>query len=116
MNLPAGFKPNPNLDNFMGNFMLDIVSVWNYVTTELTYIQFILTKSIAMSGFLGLSVLLAVVHDYLFLASFHIFIMYSVFSAFYTFILQMTGTLFRVFNGKKYNVLRKRDDSNNFQI
>lgn len=69
-----------------------------------------------MSGCLGLSVLLAVVHDFLFLASFHIFIIYSVFSAFYKFILQMTGTLFRVFKGKKYNVLRMRDDSNNFQI
>ena len=31
MTLPAGFKPNPNLDNFLGNVILDIVSVWNYV-------------------------------------------------------------------------------------
>jgi hypothetical protein len=33
MNLPIGFKPNPNLDNFMGNLMLDVVSMWNQVTT-----------------------------------------------------------------------------------
>lgn len=42
MKLPAGFKPNPNLDNFIGNFILDIISVWNYVTTDLTYIEFLL--------------------------------------------------------------------------
>ena len=87
MRLPAGFKPNPNLDNFIGNFILDIISVWNYVTTELTYIEFILARSIALSGCLGFSVLLAIIHDYLFLASFHVFIVYSVFAGFYKFIL-----------------------------
>ena len=116
MHLPAGFKPNPNLDNFIGNFILDIISLWNYVTTELTGIEYILTRSIALSGFLGVSVLLAIVHDYLFFASFHVFIIYTLFSAFYKFILQMTGTLFRVFKGVKYNILRKRDDKNYFQI
>jgi len=116
MQLPAGFKPNPNLDNFIGNFILDIISVWNSATTELTSIEFLMTRSIALGGFLGFSVLLAVVHDYLFFASFHVFIIYSVFSAFYKFILQMSGTLFRVFKGVKHNVLRKRDDSNHFQI
>ncbi len=43
MNLPVGFKPNPNLDNFIGNLLLDIISVWNYVTTELTGIEFLMT-------------------------------------------------------------------------
>ena len=40
MSLPVGFEPNPNLDNFIGNFLLDIITVWNYVTTELTGIEF----------------------------------------------------------------------------
>ena len=69
-----------------------------------------MAQYIALSGILGFSVLLAIVHDYLFLASFHIFLIYTAFSAIYKFILQMTGTLFRVFKGKKYNVMRKRDD------
>ena len=43
MRLPAGFKPNPNLDNFIGNFILDIISVWNYVTTKLTVIEILLS-------------------------------------------------------------------------
>jgi len=36
MGLPAGMKPNPNLDNFLGHLMLDIIGLWNYVTTELS--------------------------------------------------------------------------------
>jgi phosphatidylinositol glycan class Q protein len=60
--------------------------------------------------------MLAIVHDYLFFASIHIFLIYTCFSAIYQFILQMTSTLFRVFNGKKFNVLRNREDQSNFQI
>jgi hypothetical protein len=87
MSLPVGFKPNPNLDNFIGNFLLDIITVWNYVTTELTGIEYAMTQYIALSGCLGFSLLMAITHDYLFLASFHIFILYTGFSAVYKFIL-----------------------------
>ena len=116
MNLPAGFKPNPNLDNFLGNLVLDIISVWNYVTTELTVIELSLTRYFGLFGLLGISFQLAMVHDYLFLTSIHIFLIYTCFSAFYKMILQMTATLFRLFKGVKFNVLRKRVDSNHFQI
>ena len=44
MNLPAGFKANPNLDNFIGNFVLDIISVWNHVTTKLTGIELLMVR------------------------------------------------------------------------
>lgn len=83
MNLPAGFKPNPNLDNFLGNLMLDIISVWNYVTTELTGIELSLARYFGLFGLLGISFQLALAHDYLFLASVHIFFLYTAFSAFY---------------------------------
>jgi len=34
----------------------------------------------------------------------------------YKYILRMLGTLINLFNGKKYNVMRNRVDSNNFSI
>lgn len=55
MNLPIGFKANPNFDNFLGNLMLDIISIWNYVTTELTGIELSLARYFGLFGFLGLS-------------------------------------------------------------
>jgi phosphatidylinositol glycan class Q protein len=106
MNLPAGFKPNPNLDNFLGNLMLDIISVWNYVTTELTGIELSLARYFGLFGFLGISFQLALAHDYLFLASVHIFFLYTAFSAFYKMMLQMTSTLYRLFRGQKFNIIR----------
>jgi phosphatidylinositol glycan class Q protein len=116
MNLPAGFKANPNLDNFLGNFVLDIISVWNQVTTELTDIELSLARYFGMFGVLGISFQLALTHDYLFLTSIHIFIIYTGFSAFYKFILKMSATLFKLFQGSKFNVLRQRVDQNHFQI
>jgi phosphatidylinositol glycan class Q protein len=116
MNLPAGFKPNPNLDNFLGNLMLDIISVWNYVTTELTGMELSLARFVGLFGMLGVSFQLALAHDYLFLASVHIFFIYTAFSAFYKMMLQMASTLFRLFRGQKFNVMRQRDDANHFSI
>lgn len=87
MSLPAGFKPNPNLDNFFGNMMLDIIRVWNFVTTELTGIEVIIARYFGFFGIMGVSFQLAMAHDYLFFASFHMFIIYNCFSAFYKFIL-----------------------------
>ena len=56
MGLPAGFKPNPNLDNFLGHLMLDIIGMWNYVTTELTTLEPIMIKYFAVSGLMGINI------------------------------------------------------------
>lgn len=114
MNLPAGFKPNINLDNYIGNLMLDIISVWNYVTTELTVIELSIARYFGLFGLLGISFQLAMAHDYLFLTSSHMFIIYTGVSAFYKFILKMTSTLFMLFKGQKFNTFRKKVDSNSF--
>jgi hypothetical protein len=55
MSLPAGFKPNPNLDNFIGNLLLDIIGLWNFVTTELQVFEPLLLKYVGYFGFLGFS-------------------------------------------------------------
>ena len=56
MGLPAGFKPNPNLDNFLGNLMLDIISLWNYVTTEVSQFEPALLAYLAVFGSLGITI------------------------------------------------------------
>lgn len=55
MGLPAGFKPNPNLDNFLGNIILDLINVWNYITMELTLVEHFIVTYIAMFGLMGCS-------------------------------------------------------------
>ena len=55
-------------------------------------------------------------HDYLFMTSIHIFTVYTGFSAIYKYFLRMSATLFKLFLGSKFNVIRQRVDSNHFQI
>lgn len=116
MGLPAGFKPNPNLDNFLGNFILDQINLWNKVTTALTLFEPFLVKGIACSGFLGVGFFFAVCHDILFFSTSYIFIQYSFFAYVYKYILGIMGTLFMLFRGKKYNIIRKRTEASSFYM
>jgi phosphatidylinositol glycan class Q protein len=116
MGLPAGFKPNPNLDNFLGNFILDQISLWNYVTARITLIEPYVVKCIGLSGFMGASFFLAMCHDVLFFSSSYVFILYTMIAIAYKYTLRMIGTLIMLFRGKKFNIISKRVESNNFTI
>lgn len=56
------------------------------------------------------------IHDVLFLCSSHVFILYTAVAWIYNYILKMLKTLINLFNGKKFNVMRNRVDSNNFSL
>lgn len=114
MGLPAGFKPNPNLDNFLGNFILDLIMIWNHTTTFLTMIESFVVKAIAGSGFMGLTFFLSACHDVLFFCSTYIFVLYTLLAALYKYLIEMLGTLMLLFRGKKYNTLRQRVEGNSF--
>ena len=116
MGLPGGFKPNHNLSQFIGCAILDMISIWDYVTTAVNMLQVPLLYYAAFSGLIGLSVSLSVMHDFFALCSFHIYTPYTVIAYIYKNILKMLGTLINLFNGKKYNVMRQRVDANNFSI
>lgn len=53
---PAGFKPNLNLNHFLGNLVLSLIYVWNHVTSALTRSRIILLYGSSVFGVLGLSV------------------------------------------------------------
>ena len=117
MGLPAGFKPNHNLSQFLGYAILDMMSVWNHVTTGLNEMQVHILWYLSFSSLLGVSTVLAVAHDFfLIVMCFHIFLPYSVVAYIYKQIMRMLQTLHHLFNGNKYNVMRQRVDANSFNI
>jgi hypothetical protein len=71
MELPAGFKPNVELDQSIGRGILAFVSYWNYVTTFLTRLepQFVLV--VAVIGSLGVSMQIALLTDIIDFCSIH---------------------------------------------
>ena len=113
---PAGFKPNDNLGTFLGNIILSIISKWHIVTSSLQDVRIAIVIIVASFSALGLSVVLAAANDVLFLASIWLMAIYSVFAAMYRAMMSMMGTLIRLFRGFKFNVLRGRNDANNFSV
>jgi phosphatidylinositol glycan class Q protein len=116
MGLPGGFKPNPNLSEFIGNAILDLIYIWNYMTTAFIQVQNIIIRNCAFFGMIGQTIQIALIHDALFLCSSHIFILYTAVAWIYNYIGKMFKTLINLFNGKKFNVMRNRVDSNNFSL
>ena len=53
MGLPGGFKPNPNLSQFIGCAILDLIYIWNYMTTAFISIQSYILRTLAFSGVIG---------------------------------------------------------------
>jgi len=63
MGLPAGFKPNEDLDDYIGGSILILIDFWNNVTTFLTSFEPEIIKIFAFFGFFGLSFQAALLSD-----------------------------------------------------
>jgi phosphatidylinositol glycan class Q protein len=88
----------------------------NRVTSILALHHVVLIHVTGVLGFLGFSVLLAIMHDILFFCSLWIFGCYSIFAKFYSASLSMMTTQWKMFTGRKFNVIRNRDDSSLFSL
>lgn len=116
LGFPAGFKPNENMGIFIGNIVLKVIEKWNFITVALIEVRLAIVVYVSIFGIFGLSVQLAAVNDMLFLCSMWVFAIYSVIALSYHHCLQMMNSLYRLFRGKKFNVMRNRDDANNFSV
>ena len=106
LGFPAGFKPNLDLAHFFGNSILQLISVWNVVTSQLTQIRTYIIFYLSLVGVLGFSVQIATANDLIFLLSSWLMGVYTVFALMYRHMLQMMRTMFKLFRGRKYNLIR----------
>eukprot|EP00057_Strongylocentrotus_purpuratus_P008987 XP_011663461.1 PREDICTED: phosphatidylinositol N-acetylglucosaminyltransferase subunit Q-like [Strongylocentrotus purpuratus] len=116
MGAPAGLKLNTFLAHFLGNFFLYHVYLWIGYLSVLLPIMTSLLWCIAGAGVLGFSVQLALASDLLSALTFHIYCFYVYAARIYS--LQISGllSLARLFQGKKWNVLRQRVDSCSYDV
>jgi phosphatidylinositol glycan class Q protein len=75
-----------------------------------------LVRVFPLIGFCGASFMIAAFSDMIFMMSFHLFIFYSIAIRIYSFQLKYLISLFRLFRGKRRNVLRKRVDSCDYDL
>lgn len=113
---PAGFKPNSQLSQFIGNYALMLITASKTVTEALIPITQYAFQAVPFFGIFGLSTFLAALHDLLFCQSYYLFFLYTVFARVYKEGLAMAFTLFKLFKGHKRNVIRGKEDEAIFDI
>ena len=114
MNVPAGLKLNNPLTEFIALKFIYCLQLWEHFYLVIAnYLPSIL-PSLLLVRYSGMTVVLALAHDFLkflnlFLISFYIFSMRIL-------LLQLSAlrSFWRLFRGRKFNPLRKRVDSCNY--
>ncbi|KAM4697627.1 phosphatidylinositol N-acetylglucosaminyltransferase subunit Q [Rhinophrynus dorsalis] len=116
MGAPAGLKMNKALDEVLGNFFMYHIHLWiSYIRLMSPFIEVILWY-IGLSACLGLSVALSILSDIIALLTFHIYCFYVYGARLYCLKMHGLSSLWRLFRGKKWNVLRQRVDSCSYDL
>ncbi|MCP8717833.1 MAG: phosphatidylinositol N-acetylglucosaminyltransferase subunit Q/GPI1 [Asgard group archaeon] len=117
---PAGFKLNTDLGKFLGDLYIWTMWFWKIVvdqTNTTKNYQYILSILKIMCYFGGCSLLISFLLDLIGLITIHIYAFYYCSAKVYRKQLDIIKSLFQLFRGKKYNVLKNRiDNLNNYEI
>ncbi|XP_078467310.1 phosphatidylinositol N-acetylglucosaminyltransferase subunit Q [Lampetra fluviatilis] len=116
MGVPAGLKLNNALDQTLGRFFLYHIHLWlSYLSVLAPLVRPVLWHA-GLSACLGASILLSVASDILSLLTFHIYCFYVYAARLYKLMVYGLTSLWRLFRGKKWNVLRRRVDSCSYDV
>lgn len=125
---PAGFKLNDELGSFMGDLFVWSLNYWKYLVSDLLGVHMssltqrmlvtllkVLLKCLCYMG--GITFLFALINDLVLVLTVHVSAFYFTSAKIYKRLTQVLKSLFQLFRGKKYNVLRNRvDNLNNYAI
>ncbi|XP_034046512.1 phosphatidylinositol N-acetylglucosaminyltransferase subunit Q isoform X1 [Thalassophryne amazonica] len=116
MGAPAGLKMNRALDQVLGRFFLYHIHLWiSYIHLMSPFIEGILWYG-GLSACLGLTFALSLLSDMIALLTFHIYCFYVYGARLYCLKIYGLSSLWRLFRGKKWNVLRQRVDSCSYDL
>jgi len=114
---PVGLKLNDQLGHAFCVCSNLAVDFWHIYVLQHAYL--VLPNMIWAVGFASLfgnTFALAIASDFLAIGTFHLWIIYRLFTFIFDFQLQFLSVLFNIFRGRKYNVLRKRNEPATYQL
>ncbi|KAL6452887.1 gpi1 N-acetylglucosaminyl-phosphatidylinositol biosynthetic protein gpi1 [Candida maltosa Xu316] len=117
---PAGFKLNTDLGQFLGDLYIWTMWFWKILIDKINvpsnyYTLLKILKILCYCG--GCSFLIGFLIDCITLITFHIYGFYYCSAKVYRRQLDIIKSLFQLFRGKKYNILKNRiDNLNNYEI
>jgi len=115
MGYPAGFKLNGNLTRFLGQMHMWLLSLWRTPLTNLPIEVIIWTLGV-MSMIGGASLVTSATVDLISVILIPLHVSYKIAARLFNLELSIMASLFRLFRGKKWNVLRARLDSADYDL
>ena len=114
-NVPIGLKLNNQLTEFIASRFIHILELWEhfYISFLYYYLYSVLSMLVTLK-YAGLSILLAVSHDFLKFLNLYLICFYIISNKVLSLQLQALTSFWRLFRGQKYNPLRHRVDSCNY--
>lgn len=116
MGWPAGLKLNSNLNKFLGELYLWLISIWSVAFFQGIIAMEYIVKAVSVSGLFGVSYSIAIVIDLLRVATVHVRLFYFLSTRLYGWQVRIICSLFHLFRGKKWNVLKDRLDSAEYDL
>uniref|UniRef100_A0A6A7FTJ0 Gpi1p n=1 Tax=Hirondellea gigas TaxID=1518452 RepID=A0A6A7FTJ0_9CRUS len=116
MGLPAGLKLNHNLNHCFGSMVLFGIDFWDAITSVVTVWEPAVLWLISFAGILGASMVLSLCSDILSVVTIHVDFVYTTFAKLYSIEIKALSSLWKLFRGKKKNILRQRIDSCQFDV
>ncbi|KAI1339742.1 Gpi1-domain-containing protein [Xylariaceae sp. FL0016] len=116
MGWPAGLKLNSELALFLGDLFLWVIDYWSSCIQTLEPLLPHIVWFIGFSSFAGASMPIALFSDLLSILTIHIYSFYLASARIFHWQLTILLSLFQLFQGKKYNVLRNRVDACDYDL
>ncbi|KAG0146484.1 hypothetical protein CROQUDRAFT_657288 [Cronartium quercuum f. sp. fusiforme G11] len=114
---PVGFKLNDELCEAFYKSSILAVDLWHTYVLKPTF--GVLPHIIFITGlasFFGNTFALAIASDFFALSTFHLWLIYRIFTFIFDWHLQTLQVLFNIFRGRKFNVLRSRTEPAIYQL
>ncbi|KAJ3906915.1 N-acetylglucosaminyl transferase component-domain-containing protein [Lentinula edodes] len=122
---PAGLKLNTELSSFYSGTFVDLVNVWGgvlrhiifpYLSNTIYIFGLVSSFGALIGGMGGMTMSIALFYDMFVFFTLHIYVCYVVAVVAFEKALWGLGSLWRLFRGKRFNVLRNRTDSWEYDI
>ncbi|KAI6043092.1 N-acetylglucosaminyl transferase component-domain-containing protein [Pisolithus marmoratus] len=113
---PAGLKLNTELSRFYSQGFIGLITQWAMFLHSCLRFLSLLNLTIETASLMGMTMATSLCLDLLGLLTAHFYACYLISSVIYRHVLMLIGSLWNLFRGKRYNVLRNRTDPWDYEI
>ncbi|KAI0772949.1 Gpi1-domain-containing protein [Trametes elegans] len=115
-NWPAGLKLNTELSEFYCYSLIGVVSAFGWLLKHAAPYFPTLIWLIGLAGCCGMTMIVSLLSDVLSVLTVHLYACYLISATVFSQQLSLAGSLWNLFRGKRYNVLRNRIDTWDYEL